>query len=274
MPVNLSVLVRDSGGVGPSDTRATVGAHDLVASGAVVNAFLVFEGRAGSGLLLALLNSSPEVRFEAEWMLFDLLSEGDDAGRLQAKRADRYYAESSPGVRCRGIANKLSDIADPSALSAVLDSNDARVISLKRHNLAKQALSGINALRSHARTGKVHAYSDTDIVHDRWELDLETFGKWLRRQVARDEAQDRFVVEGPWESIVVFYEDLVTDRAGVVRAISGFLDIDEARIDLGPSGAPIKQTPTDLRELLTNFDELLAGYEGTPYHDMLSDPGV
>ena len=239
---------------------------------AKVNFFLVFEGRAGSGLLRAILNSSPHVCFEAEWMLFNLRKE-EDPGRLQIEQVGRYFDDPRyEQVSCLGFANKLSDIVEPRVFGDALEAQGARLLSLKRRNLVKQVVSNLNALRTRELTGKAHAYRKEDILVDTFEIDLPHFDAHLRRLLERTAAQDRFVEERPWLSMEVFYEDLISGRESTIRRIAEFLETQKASIEIDPPGKPLKQSPTDLRSLVTNFGALRARYTGTVFQTMIEDP--
>ena len=241
---------------------------------AKTNFFLVFEGRAGSGLLRAILNSSPRVVFEAEWMMFNLRKE-EDPGPRQVEQIGQFFCEPEyDALDAAGFANKLSDIVDPDGFASELVANEAKVISLKRRNIAKQVISSLNALRSREITGKVHAYSQADIVATSFELDLDQFDAHLERMIDRAATQDRFVQQHHWDSIDVVYEDLIIEKAETIRRIAEFLGTSVQDIDLKPGGKPLKQTPTDLRQLLENFDALQTRYAGTRFLGMIEDDGL
>lgn len=234
--------------------------------------FLVFEGRAGSGLLRAIMNSSPRIEFEAEWMMFDLKKE-EGAGAAQVRQISRFFTdEQYASIAALGFANKLSDIVDRPAFADALQAHGVKVISLKRRNLAKQAFSIVNAIRNKKVTGRYHAYSSQDLLHDSFELDLDRFDAVLTRLVHRTYRQDRYVRDRDWEWTEVFYEDLVLDKANTVRRLARFLAVDDAALDLEPRKAPLKQTPTDLRRSVTNFDALRQRYAGSHFQPMIEDP--
>jgi hypothetical protein len=236
-----------------------------------VNFFLVFQGRAGSGLLRAILNSSPSAVFEAEWMMFDLRKEHDPGGR-QIGQIGRFFTDPRhEALSCLGFANKLSDIVAPPAFAAALEAHGARILDLKRRNPVKQVISNLNALRSREITGKAHAYSQGDILSDPFEIDCEHFAAHLRRLLERTAAQDRFVRQRNWPRIELFYEDLVNEREATVVRVAEFLEHSPGSIDLHPEAQPLKQTPTDLREVLTNFDALRERYRGTRFQAMIED---
>jgi len=241
---------------------------------AKVNFFLVFEGRAGSGLLRAILNSSPHVCFEAEWMLFNLRKE-EDPGRLQIEQVGRYFDDPRyEQFSCLGFANKLSDIVEPDGFAAALATADARILCLKRRNLVKQVVSTLNALRTREVTGKSHAYEPEDIVDQAFEIDLAQFDAHLRRLLERTAAQDRFTAQGDWPALELFYEDLVEHREVTVRRVADFLGLARETVQLEARGGPLKQTPTDLREVLTNFDALRDRYRATPFLSMIENRSV
>lgn len=239
-----------------------------------VNFFLVFEGRAGSGLLRAILNSSPSVVFKAEWMMFDLRKK-ENPGQRQVEQVERFFKNHDYSeIPCVGFANKLSDIVEPKGFGDALEAQGARLLSLKRRNLVKQVVSNLNALRTREVTGKAHAYRKEDILADTFEIDLPHFDAHLRRLIERTAAQDRFVEERPWLSMEVFYEDLISGRESTIRRIAKFLETPKASIEIDPPGKPLKQSPTNLRNLLTNFDALRARYTGTAFQNMLDDSEI
>jgi LPS sulfotransferase NodH len=241
---------------------------------ATVNFFLVFAGRAGSGLLRSIVNSSPAAVFEAEWMMFDLRNH-EDAGRRQIEQVDHFFADPRyAGLSSLGFANKLSDIVEPDGFAVALANHGTRVLSLKRRNLVKQVVSTLNALRTREVTGKSHAYEPEDIVDQAFEIDLAQFDAHLRRLLERTAAQDRFTAQGDWPALELFYEDLVEHREVTVRRVADFLGLARETVQLEARGGPLKQTPTDLREVLTNFDALRDRYRATPFLSMIENRSV
>jgi hypothetical protein len=231
----------------------------------------VFEGRAGSGLLRAILNSSPDIVFEAEWMLFEV-REGPLAGARQIQRAKEFFEDPKYSVlRCVGFDNKLSDIATPGEFATFLEAYDARILALRRRNVVKQVISSLNAIRSRDLTGKYHAYDPSEIVHEPFEVEPDRFDAHLERLLQRDEAMHSWVTSRKWKHLQIYYEDLVEDRAETVREIASFLDTPYEEIDLDPPGKPLKQSPKDLRNLVLNLEVLRDRYRGTRFEAMLMD---
>lgn len=236
-----------------------------------VNFFLVFEGRAGSGLLRSVLNSSPEVMFEAEWMMFNLREEIDPA-RQQNEQVGRFFNDPvHDNKHCLGFANKLSDIVDPDGFAAALREQDIRVLELKRRNVVKQVVSTLNALRTRDITGKFHAYKKEDIVTAPFEIEVAQFDAHLKRLLSRTEALENFVRSSGLPALEIFYEDFVLHREAELLRVTKFLDLNYKALDLTPAGRPLKQTPTDLRDVVSNFNELRAAHLGTPFEAMFAD---
>jgi hypothetical protein len=241
---------------------------------AKTNFFLVFEGRAGSGLLRALLNSSPRVVFEAEWMMFNLRKK-EDPGPRQVDQIGRFYSDQKYStLDAVGFANKLSDIVHREEFASELVAREVKIISLTRRNIAKQVISSLNALRTKEITGRVHAYSQNDIIETPFELDLDQFDAHLQRLLGRITLQEMFVQEHEWESVDVVYEDLVQKRAETIYRIASFLETPVLEFDSKPEESPLKQTPTDLRRLLENFEDLRKRYEGTRFQAMIEDTAL
>jgi len=238
------------------------------------NFFLVFEGRAGSGLLRAILNRSLRVVFEAEWMMFNLRKE-EDSGPKQVDQIGRFYSDPKYStLDAVGFANKLSDIVLPEEFASELVAREAKIISLTRRNIAKQVISSLNALRTKEITGRVHAYSQNDIIETPFKLDLDQFDAHLRRLIARIALQERFVQEHEWETVDVVYEDLVQKMPETIDRVARFLGTPVQDIYSKPGETPLKQTPTDLRRVLGNFEDLRKRYEGTRFRAMIDDTAV
>jgi hypothetical protein len=83
-----------------------------------------------------------------------------------------------------------------------------------------------------------------------------------------------FVQEHEWESVDVVYEDLVQKRAETIYRIASFLETPVLEFDSKPEESPLKQTPTDLRRLLENFEDLRKRYEGTRFQAMIEDTAL
>ena len=60
------------------------------------------------------------------------------------------------------------------------------------------------------------------------------------------------------------YEDLLADPTAVFHQLLAYLGLPPAPIQ----GTTLKNTSDDLREVVTNFDELRARYAGTRYEPM------
>lgn len=197
------------------------------------------------------------------------------SGFLHGEQVGHFYRdERYARLACLGFDNKLRDIADPEGFGAALATHGARVLVLKRRNVVKQVTSGLNALRTRTITGRVHAYEAQDIPHEPFTLDLQQFDAHLRRPVHRLEALDRFARSRDWPALEVLYEDLVLEREATIQRIVAFLDAPQGSIQLEPRGKPLKQSPTELQQLLTNFEALRQRYAGTPWRDMIEDPGL
>jgi hypothetical protein len=106
-------------------------------SGRRTNFFIVFEGRCGSGLLLSMLNHSPHVHVENEWMMFKLKKD-ENGGLHQANRVAHFFdKEHYRSLESLGFINKLSDILEPPLFAEQLRIYVDRIVSLRRNNVLK-----------------------------------------------------------------------------------------------------------------------------------------
>jgi LPS sulfotransferase NodH len=227
---------------------------------------VLFQGRTGSTFLVEALDSHPQVRADYERLASDKWAKKGAAAQLDAARESLAAPPGSPW-RAVGFKTKLGDVLDPPGLAALLAEEDARVIHLKRRNLVKLTVSSFNSQRVHERTGDWNLYSRDAAASEPLTIEPEWFSARLRRVVEHDEALDRYVAAAARPTLTLFYEDLLLDtQASVDRAFS-FLGVEP----IPARGMTVKATADDLRAALANFEELRAGFAGTPFEAMFDE---
>jgi hypothetical protein len=65
----------------------------------------------------------------------------------------------------------------------------------------------------------------------------------------------------------LYYEDLLIDERTIFARVLSFLEVQPKPLQ----GGTLKNTSDDLREAISNFDELRSHYLGTPYEQMLDE---
>jgi hypothetical protein len=219
-----------------------------------------------------MLNHSPHVHVENEWMMFKLKKD-ENGGLHQANRVAHFFdKEHYRSLASLGFINKLSDILEPPLFAEQLRIYVDRIVSLRRNNVLKQAVSSINAQRMCSLTGKTHAYSSHEIPNA-FEINIRLLDRSIESFNARVARQERFVADLGLPTFECTYESLVRKEREALNELCEYLSISKEHIGSIEASPLMKQTNSNLRVALTNFDELCKHYSGTKYLDMLTDTG-
>lgn len=229
--------------------------------------------RTGSNWLCTLLGSHPEIlchheifnpdaiHYALDWRdgTFDFGSVAD-RDRDPLPVLDRTWRQSL-GFRVVGF--KLNRGQNPRVFDRVLEDRGVRKILVLRRNRIKTHVSELVA----ERTGEWESYPGMKIgrVKPQIEVDVDH----LRAHIARnqdyyDELRRRLATDGQ-QPLEVTYEELPHDHER--RRILDFLGV-APRLDI-LRAATRKQNPKDLRQLISNFDQLAETLTGSELEDEL-----
>jgi hypothetical protein len=216
--------------------------------------FVLFaQGRTGSTLFGELLASHSDVFFADEILRAKVTSTALWTSGMRHRHRHRVY----------GFHVKIYQLADVQGIHDAgrwlhrMHQRGWKVLALRRRNLLRHVLSNMTI----QATGRVHDRSGA-VGHMQLDVDPGHVLHWMRvrDQVGQDEA--RALAGIPHEPFV--YEDDLADAA-VWQATA-----DRAFHRLGVASAPVatalhRRNPTELRELVANYDELAQALSGTPY---------
>lgn len=214
---------------------------------------MLFPGRTGSSFLISCLRSHPE-----------LLAEGEGLARKPADEQRRWihglYDTPRPrSCRAVGFKTKLKDVWDTEAFADFLRARDVRVISLRRRNPVKLAVSTLNARRLHAQTGRWNRTADVPPLGP-LSVTPEELAATVDRCIAAQAEVDAFVRPLGLPSIALDYEDLLEDRAAWLRGVTDFLGVAPQELH----GTVEKATDDDLRAALADHERHARHFAGTP----------
>jgi LPS sulfotransferase NodH len=226
--------------------------------------------RTGSNYLCSLLNAHPEILchhevFNASGIFcsldlrsrsayyFGTLEERDrDPLGFLARLWDRSFGRPVVGVKfCRG--------QNRAAFEALLRDPEVRKIVMRRRNRVKTYVSEMVA----QLTGEWESYPGVRPAGERLKIPVPAAGlcRYVEHnQVYYDDIFARLAASGQ-EHVTVDYEDLFATGPEVLERVLRFLAVAPEGAAL--TGATRKQNPTDLRQLIANFDQLAAALEGT-----------
>ena len=231
-----------------------------------VNKFvLLFVERSGSTYLVTLLNSHQDIlALREEFSALRLIGKG---AAEQLERARQIYSPPVIGpYKAIGFKSKRVDILDAEGFSNILHENKCRVIQLMRRNSVKAVISTINADRLYQASGKWNLLKEDDRMPP-FTVDIDQFDKMLQERLRWDDEMQAFCDQLNLPKITLYYEDLLEDKEGFLRRVFSFLGVKPKPV----TEKTIKHTRDNLREVLTNFDELRARYIGTPYEIMFDE---
>jgi LPS sulfotransferase NodH len=201
------------------------------------------------------------------------LKKDEDGGLRQANRIAAFFdKEHYRNLESLGFINKLSDILESTLFAEQLRVYVDRIVSLRRNNVLKQAVSSINAQRMFSLTGKTHAYS-THEIPNAFEIDIRLLDRSIERFNACVARQERFIADLGLPIFELTYESVVTKERETLNELCEYLSISKEHIGSIAASTLMKQTNSNLRVALRNFDELCEHYRGTKYLDMLKDTG-
>ena len=231
--------------------------------------------RTGSNLLCTLLNSHPEVLCHHELFnpngIFYALEFRDgslDLGSMEARDREPFAFlqrvwEHSQGASCVGF--KMTRGQDEAVIQSLIEDSGVLKILLYRRNRLKTFISEQLALQTDR--WEVYARDELATETPRLHVDVEAFRAHcdLNDGFYQDIEQSLRSGAQPW--IETAYEDILT-AAEHVRLLE-FLGVEATDARLVQTS--IKQSNTDLRTHIENYQELETTFEGSEHLAELYD---
>jgi hypothetical protein len=227
-----------------------------------VKFLLFFIGRTGSTYLTQALSSHPEIAPGAEW---EPLAGKDKDQQLRAVR--KFLTQPPYGYHpAVGFKTKLKVVESPEGLARLLRELGARIIVLQRRNSIKHVVSQLNAHRIHEATGFWNLYKTEDRLPPA-TIDVAEFDRRLEQVEKEKRELETYANNLDLPTLFLNYEDLLVDQRATLERVFSFLGI---RFEPTQSKCH-KNTSDDLREAVSNIDELRTRYVGTPYEQMFDE---
>lgn len=199
--------------------------------------------------------------------VFAVLNQRGAGATEQLEWARDYY--TSPRIakyRAVGFKTKLVDVLDLAGFTRLLQEKQCRIIHMKRLNRIKAVVSRINARRLWETTGYWNLYKESDRLPP-MTIDPEEFQTYLCEREEADRILDEYVSDLQLPTLLVRYEDLLLNRDEQLQQVIRFLDISQKPLEERTK----KNTSDDLRDIVSNLDELKANYVGTRYELMFDE---
>lgn len=208
-----------------------------------------------------MFKNHPEILAQGEILVgSDAIRQRDRA--LRALRPD----DAGPDIRAAGFKCKFRDISDFDAFRDLLHEVDAKIIYLYRENTVKRVVSMLNAIRLEEKTGWWNLHKEENRTGP-FEINPEEFDQRLQRMTTT-RTQTQNLIEGLKLPVLTLkYEDILVDVDDVRRKAFSYLGVSQVQTE----GNPLKATSDDLRQVITNFEDLRARYVGTEYEPMFDE---
>ena len=237
----------------------------LVVRPQLVRFVILFPGRTGSTFLVSALDAHPDVEAKGE-VLDGLRPKGVEAQRAWV---ERYLRGPAIGrSKAIGFKTKLRDVLDQDAFTAAVERYNTRIIVLDRRNDVKHAVSRITARVLRDRTGRWNRYEGSEAL-GLLQIDADDFASRLSAVEEEKETIRSYVAGLDRPHLQIDYEDLCLDPPATFKKVFEYLGVRSVPV----AGATLKNTSDDLREVISNFDEIRTAYVGTPYESMFDDAG-
>jgi LPS sulfotransferase NodH len=233
----------------------------MASSRSPVRFVILFIGRSGSTYLVDALASHPEVCVQWEGLL------GKKGADSQLQRARKFFTQSPQGgYTAVGFKTKLGKVKDREGFAELLGEMGASLILLQRRNIVKHVVSWVNSERIYDVTGYWNLWNEENRLPPTI-IDVAKFDRKLEQVEKGKRALESYAKDMELPTLWLYYEDLLVDRQAALERVFSFLEVRFEPVQ----GGSIKNTSDDLREALSNFDELRSHYSGTPYEQMFDE---
>lgn len=209
----------------------------------------LFPGRTGSTWLASHMQSHPQIlarlemlrRHNATWM------------EQKACLEELFGPVRHRGIHAVGFKTKIHAVQDWEQFSQYLHQHSFRIIHQVRDNHLKFIVSVVRAKLLRNAQGKSNLMEPSQQPIGPIEIPEPLFARAKKRlNVAR--YLQEFVDSLELPLIRITYEQLLSDEQGALNRVWDFLGVEHHPT----TGRTRKNTPDDLRQAVTNLDELLA----------------
>lgn len=250
-----------------------------------VNYIILFQGRAGSSMLVDVLSRHPDALAVGEILADNYVTEPGRPVSLskklrtrlhrfrvgcpneqQLEMARRFYDDPLKTARAIGFKTQVRDVYDLKGLKRVMEERKVRAIVMERKNLVKQTVSHLNGARLYAATSEWNLQSTSDRAGP-FAVDLQEFDVLLREVVFLHQMLRSYADYLDVPMLRLEYADLLKDRKSWFDSVFRFLELEPRNLESGL----LKNTHDDLSQVVLNLDELRGVYRGTPFEAMFQE---
>ena len=225
------------------------------------NFFIIFNGRCGSTYLVDKLSKHPQIDSKMENIYqYNNLSQ-------QLCFIDKYFgSDRNENIKAVGFKEQLVNIVEPEkTINYMIHKYSPIIYLMSRKNVLKTAISMIRTELLNKTHGVANATNLSQVVPPS-NIPPNKLLEVIKYREKLDADLDKFVEKLKISVKIIFYEEILNNEDELLRYI--FRDLGVEAIKIKESSIK-KNTSNNLRNALTNFDELVEYFSGTKYEAML-----
>jgi LPS sulfotransferase NodH len=218
---------------------------------------ILSRSRTGSNLLLSYLNNHPNIVANHE--IFQRPSKKGYEKILN--KQFKMYPKSIKAVGFKIFYNHPLGEENNELWSELVNMKELYVLHLKRKNILRTLISLKLAL-----------------VSDTWVKYSSEHSKKKSVTFTKSELMEGFIQTKNWEMrgeemfndhplLTIWYEELISESVETFNNITDFLNLEPSEVNTYLK----KQNPEKSRNLISNYDELINGFLGTPWESFFYD---
>lgn len=216
--------------------------------------------RTGSSLVVTLLRSHPHIELKGE--AFRLL-ENKSCRTIW----DENFGRKLPWVKYMGFKifyHHPDDSDDREVWDLIKQDHEIRIIHIKRNNLLRTYVSKLIA----EKTGAWRSPSEKRDGHIEKQVTVDTEHciNSLKKTIQwEDQYGKKMFPNHPYMEIT--YEELISNLQGTMNNIMAFLNVKQKKV----KSILKKQNPEPLKDLVTNYHELVTALEKTEFNHLIEE---
>ena len=208
----------------------------------------LFPGRTGSTYLASHMQTHPQIisRYEI------LGRRSTDWERQYEMLKQLFESKRKHEVKAIGFKTKLHAVLDREVFTEYIHEHQIRIIHMIRRNKLKFIISVVRAKMLRSIEGVSNVLNQSQSPVGPMEIPVEKFTRATKRLNVEKYLQEYIdTLELP--KLKIAYEDLLKEEQSTLNRVWDFLDVDHVSTE----GVTRKNTPDDVREAVTNLDEIL-----------------
>lgn len=208
----------------------------------------LFPGRTGTTWLVSHMQTHPEIVAR-----YEILSRHNTTWQEQKACLDELFEQKRfPVIKAVGFKTKIHAIGDWARFFDYLHEKDFRIIHQIRENQLKFVVSVVRAKMLRNAEGQSNLFHQHQQPIGPIEIPEPLFARAKKRLNVAKQLQ-AFIDTLQLPKLKVVYESLLDDEQAALDQVWDFLEVSRAPT----RGLTRKNTPDDIRQVVTNLDELI-----------------